>query len=86
MNITSAQDYCSALLSTSRRAWQQWECAERKMHPAMWELVRLKIIEPKNDGVKETLILTKEEAFEVIRLLQEQLEIGVDEFKLVVKC
>ena len=40
--ITSAQDTCAELLHTSRRAWQQWERGERKMHPAFWELINIK--------------------------------------------
>jgi len=42
LGITAAQDYCAAMLYTSRRAWQQWERGERKMHPAFWELARIK--------------------------------------------
>jgi len=42
LGITSAQDRCAAMLHTSRRAWQQWERGDRGMHPAFWELVRLK--------------------------------------------
>ena len=42
IGITGAQDRCAAMLHTSRRAWQQWERGDRGMHPAFWELVRLK--------------------------------------------
>lgn len=42
MGITAAQDACAAMLYTSRRAWQQWERGERKMHPAFWELINVK--------------------------------------------
>ncbi|MBE0467983.1 MAG: hypothetical protein IBX55_00445 [Methyloprofundus sp.] len=41
--ITAAQDRCAELMYTSRRAWQQWERGERKMHPAFWELANTKI-------------------------------------------
>ena len=43
MKITAAQDYCADLLHTSRRAWQQWERGDRRMHPAFWELARIKV-------------------------------------------
>lgn len=42
LGITAAQDYCADMLDTSRRAWQQWERGERKMHAAFWELANLK--------------------------------------------
>ena len=42
IGITAAQDRCAEMLHTSRRAWQQWERGERKMHPAFWELAQLK--------------------------------------------
>jgi len=40
--ITAAQDECADMLHTSRRAWQQWEKGDRKMHPAFWELINIK--------------------------------------------
>ena len=45
--ITAAQDWCAAALHTSRRSWQQWEAKEgtsshRNMHPAFWELLKIK--------------------------------------------
>lgn len=43
LGITPAQDVCAAILHTSRRAWQQWERSERCMHPAFWELARIKV-------------------------------------------
>lgn len=42
IGITAAQDVCASLLRTSRRAWQQWERGDRKMHPAFWELLQIK--------------------------------------------
>jgi len=43
LDITRAQDQCAEALHTSRRAWQQWERGDRRMHPAFWELVRIKV-------------------------------------------
>lgn len=31
------------LVHTTCRTWQQWEAGDRRMHPAFWELFRLKI-------------------------------------------
>lgn len=42
IGITAAQDWCAAQLHTTRRAWQQWESGDRRMHPAFWELFRIK--------------------------------------------
>ena len=42
IGITAAQDRCAEMLYTSRRAWQQWEHGDRKMHPAFWELAKMK--------------------------------------------
>ena len=33
----------TALLYSSLRAWEAWEGGTRRMHPAMWELFRLKV-------------------------------------------
>lgn len=38
------QTQAAALLHTSLRAWQQWEHGDRRMHPAMWELFRIKTV------------------------------------------
>lgn len=43
LGITAAQDTCAEALHTSRRAWQQWERGDRKMHPAFWELAQIKL-------------------------------------------
>lgn len=32
----------AALVYTKTRAWQRWEAGDRAMHPALWELFRLK--------------------------------------------
>ncbi len=42
IGITEAQDWCAAALHTSRRAFQQWEAGDRRMHPAFWELLQIK--------------------------------------------
>jgi len=32
------------------RAWQQWEAGDRRMHPGLWELFKLKVSSsPKNN-------------------------------------
>jgi hypothetical protein len=36
IGITAAQDHCAGAVFTSRRAWQQWEHGDRRMHPAFW--------------------------------------------------
>lgn len=41
--ITDAQRYCAKQLHTSLRAWQQWERGERRMHPAFYELARIRL-------------------------------------------
>lgn len=38
------QTEAGTLIHASLRAWQQWESGERRMHPAMFELFRLKSI------------------------------------------
>ena len=42
IGITAAQDWCAAALHTSRRTFQQWESGDRSMHPAFWELLKIK--------------------------------------------
>lgn len=37
----------AALIHTTPRSWLNWEAGERPMHPAFWELVRLKGYAPK---------------------------------------
>lgn len=43
--ITAAQDWCAEKLHTSRRAFQQWESGERRMHPAFFDLLTIRISE-----------------------------------------
>lgn len=37
-----SQTHAAALIYCGLRTWQQWESGERRMHPAMWELWRIK--------------------------------------------
>lgn len=39
-----SQTAAGALVHTTCRTWQQWEAGDRRMHPAFWELFRLKTI------------------------------------------
>lgn len=36
------QTAAGALVHSTCRSWQQWEAGDRRMHPAMWELFRIK--------------------------------------------
>jgi DNA-binding transcriptional regulator YiaG len=36
------QTEAANMLHTTCRVWQQWEGGKRKMHPAFWELFRIK--------------------------------------------
>ncbi|MCX7184930.1 MAG: hypothetical protein NTW90_06820 [Nitrosospira sp.] len=47
LGITAAQIWCAEQVHTTCRVWQQWEAepetpSHRRMHPAMWELFRIK--------------------------------------------
>ena len=42
LGITAAQDWCAIALHTSRRSFKQWETGTRAMHPAFWELLKIK--------------------------------------------
>jgi DNA-binding transcriptional regulator YiaG len=37
------QEEAGALVYSSRRTWQDWEAGVAQMHPALWELFRLKV-------------------------------------------
>lgn len=37
------QTEAGQLIHASLGAWQQWEAGDRRMHPAFWELFRLKL-------------------------------------------
>ena len=41
-NARLTQTEAARLIPTSLRAWQQWEAGDRRMHPAFWELFRIK--------------------------------------------
>lgn len=36
------QTAAADLVHSTCRAWQQWEAGDRRMHPAMWELFKIK--------------------------------------------
>lgn len=36
-------EQCGAIVHVSGRAWQRWEAGDRPMHPAFFELARMKI-------------------------------------------
>lgn len=37
------QTMAGELVHTSCRVWQQWEAGDRRMHPAFWDLFKIKI-------------------------------------------
>lgn len=37
------QTEAAAVIFCSLNAWQQWEAGDRRMHPAFWELWKLKV-------------------------------------------
>lgn len=41
-SIGLTQSECALLVHAGLRSWQQWESGERRMHPAFWELFRIK--------------------------------------------
>lgn len=38
-----SQTAAAELVHSKLRTWQQWEAGDRRMHPGLWELFRLKI-------------------------------------------
>ena len=44
-----SQTTAASLVHTTCRTWQQWEAGDRRMHPAFWELFRLKVSIPAPD-------------------------------------
>jgi DNA-binding transcriptional regulator YiaG len=40
--LTTAQ--AANLVHSTQRSWQLWESGERRMHPATWELFRIKAL------------------------------------------
>ena len=43
------QTAAAGLLHSTCRVWQQWEAGDRRMHPAMWELFRMKALRAGKD-------------------------------------
>jgi putative transcriptional regulator len=37
------QTEAAALIYCTLRGWQEWECGNRRMHPAFWELFQFKL-------------------------------------------
>ena len=37
------QTQAAAVIHATLRAWQEWEAGNRRMHPGLWELFRLKL-------------------------------------------
>ncbi|QEJ71036.1 XRE family transcriptional regulator (plasmid) [Xanthomonas oryzae pv. oryzae] len=42
VNAGLTQGGAAELVYSNLRSWQKWELGERQMHPAFWELFRLK--------------------------------------------
>ena len=38
-----SQTAAAALIHCTLRGWQEWEAGNRRMHPAFWELFRIKV-------------------------------------------
>jgi DNA-binding transcriptional regulator YiaG len=38
-----SQTAAAALIHCALRGWQEWEAGNRRMHPAFWELFRIKV-------------------------------------------
>ena len=49
------QTDAAALVHSGLRTWQQWEAGDRRMHPGLWELFRLKttLIERPKTGINQ---------------------------------
>jgi len=41
-----SQTAAAELVHSKLRTWQQWEAGDRRMHPGLWELFRIKMAEP----------------------------------------
>ena len=37
-----SQTAAAVLVYSALRSWQQWEAGDRRMHPGLWELFRIK--------------------------------------------
>lgn len=40
-----SQREAAALIHATLRAWEAWEQGERPMHPGLWELFRIKVLD-----------------------------------------
>lgn len=38
-----SQTAAAALIHCTLRGWQEWEAGNRRMHPGLWELFRIKV-------------------------------------------
>jgi len=47
------QTAAASIVYSSCRSWQQWEAGDRRMHPAVWELFKIKVEEDKLISSKE---------------------------------
>lgn len=51
-----SQTAAAALVHSSCRSWQQWEAGDRRMHPAFFELFRIKAAQVRS---RETVLRNK---------------------------
>lgn len=42
ISLKLTQESAGAIVYATERAWQLWEAGDRRMHPATWELFKLK--------------------------------------------
>lgn len=43
LGITAAQDWCAGAVCSTRRAWQQWETGDRRIHPGIYKLACIEV-------------------------------------------
>ncbi len=43
LGITAAQAHCAKVIHVTLRGWRFYETGERKMHPAFYELAKIKL-------------------------------------------
>jgi DNA-binding transcriptional regulator YiaG len=55
------QTEAAALIYCTLRAWQDWESGARRMHPAFWELWRIKMLGGKTPFRQTYSFLPKQE-------------------------
>ena len=44
-NAGMTQAEAATIVHSALRSWQQWEAGDRQMHPAFWELFKIKVIQ-----------------------------------------